>query len=178
MKSVVTTYNEDKTGHAVFSADGKYRYELGRRLIIPQASRIAIKRSLLIMLNPSDANAFEPDPTITRVCSFSRREKCTELTVCNLYSFISPYPEDLLKTNDPVGPYADFYLMNNIRSSDLIICGWGNEVLDMTRVRQVWDMLKNIPHVFCLGINKNGSPRHPLYIKGTAPLISWRLHDS
>jgi hypothetical protein len=85
-------------GTALFSDDLKMRYRLTRQ-IGPNTSEWA-SRVVFVMLNPSTANAFKPDQTITKCIKFARRWDFHVLEVVNLCALRTPYPSELRKALD------------------------------------------------------------------------------
>jgi hypothetical protein len=162
---------EPLTG-ATLSPCGTYRYTLTRTL--PQ--HYAGPEALWIMLNPSTADATVDDPTIRRVLSFSDREGCGTVTVCNLFAFRATDPAALTQTFvDVVGPNNDDHLRAEIAKAELIVVGWGSHGdRVLPRVRRVAGLLRERRPV-CLGVTKSGQPRHPLYVRADQPLVAWRL---
>jgi len=155
---------------AALSTCGLYRYELTRR--VPQVLRW-IRPWLFIMLNPSTADALKDDPTIRRCIGFVERNGGTHLTVVNLFAFRSPSPRDLLTAADPVGPGNDWVIQDMVQRHQLgvIVVAWGAFQKARTRVQQVAPLLQG--RAQCLGVNKDGSPKHPLYIENEQALIPW-----
>ena len=90
----------DGTGYARFSDDRKMRYRLARmltpRAIYPSELQISaedpIRRVVWIMCNPSTADAFKSDPTVTRCCEFSRRWNADICEIVNLFALRSSDP--------------------------------------------------------------------------------------
>lgn len=150
---------------AVISRCGLYRYHLTRKWGRgPYA--------LLIMLNPSTADAMQDDPTIRRCISFAKREGCGALVVVNLFAFRSPSPADMKAADDPVGPENDRYIRSAVAGAKgPIIAAWGAHGSYRGRDKAV-RALVDAPMV-CLGLTKAGAPRHPLYVRGDAPLIDF-----
>jgi hypothetical protein len=127
------------------------------------------------MLNPSTADAHHDDPTVRRCVGFSRREGCTGLVIVNLYSWRSPNPRDVwdaLEAGwDPWGPHHDRAVSAVIRAADgPVIAAWG-----ANRAAPIGVDRFPAPAAgwWCLGTTKDGSPRHPLYVRGSAPLVRW-----
>lgn len=152
---------------AVISECREYRYLLRRSL----GSILRwYKPMLFIMLNPSIADDVQDDPTIRRVMSFAKREGATHLLVVNLFALRSTDPSELAKHHDPVGPENDKYVMEAIREcqSMPIVVAWGAHPLAKTRASEIRKMAGEL---YCLGKTKDGSPRHPLYVKSTQELI-------
>jgi hypothetical protein len=156
---------------AVLSPCGKYRYLLTRR--IPQAIRW-VKPCLFIMLNPSTADALRDDPTIKRCIYFANRELCTSLTVVNLFSFRATKPTELRTAVDPFGPDNRKHLIEQLSAhigTGLIIAAWGSDPM-VAKAAEHLDLISQ--HMAsCLTINKDGNPKHPLYVKGDAVLRMW-----
>ena len=76
--------------NAKFSNDQKHRYTLERSW---DSERPKV---LYIMLNPSLANSDKDDPTIRRLINFTKQLGYGGFYVGNLFSYITPYPKDLL----------------------------------------------------------------------------------
>lgn len=151
---------------ATLSDDGVYRYRLDR-IWDPDAPR-----ALFIMLNPSTADATTDDPTIRRCRTFAHREQLGGFTVVNLYALRSPDPAALLDHPDPVGPDCDHHLLQAMRHPHVAIAAWGAHPFAERRAEYVARLVVNATNTTlrCLGRTKHGHPRHPLYVKGDAPL--------
>lgn len=61
------------------------------------------------------------------------------------------------------------------REHETVVFAWGANARP-DRVRHVYEIFKGGPlrRIVCLGKTKDGSPRHPLYVKGDTPLIEWK----
>ena len=155
---------------AVISDCGQYRYVLERHI----PSRFGWGRPcLFVMLNPSTADAEQNDPTIRRCLSFAESWGATKLTVVNLFALRSTDPKKLLDHSDPVGPENDDHIFDQIskHASGLKIAAWGASANAKERAFRVSMMTK----WDSLGTTKDGSPRHPLYVKGDTSFKEWRL---
>lgn len=152
---------------AVFSPCGVYRYVLTRDLGLEViASPLAF-----VMLNPSTADAKINDPTIRRCISFAQRENASALIVGNVYALRSTDPAGLWSHPDPVGPENDQHLRGIAHGARRIVCAWGANV-ERDRERQACDILREGgAELLCLGVTAQGFPRHPLYVRGDAPLV-------
>jgi hypothetical protein len=74
---------------------------------------------------------------------------------------------------DPVGPDNDDYLWNFARECGDVVCAWGSNAKP-DRSARVASILKDAgARLWCLGTTKDGSPRHPLYVRADQPLIEW-----
>ena len=128
---------------------------------------------LFIMLNPSTADEDVDDPTICRCIGFAMREGHGLLEVVNLYALRSPNPEMLRTTLDPVGgPRNKAAITRAVMRARTVVYAWGNHGAPHVW-RAVHDevVLPSRHRPACLGQNKNGQPKHPLYIRADQPLI-------
>ena len=155
---------------AIISECGCYRYLLTR----PADSMAPMKSTVLfVMLNPGTADAALDDATIRRCRSFARRWDCNGIAVANLYALRSTDPGRLWLHPDPVGPDNDMYLRRLAREYGDVVCAWGSNA----RPERVASVAKTLAgagaRLWCLGTTKDGSPRHPLYVRGDQPLIEW-----
>ena len=104
----------------------------------------------------------------------------------NLYAFRSPSPTVLKMRGYPVGPENDAYLSlalaEQARRGNPVIAAWGAHAKP-DRVAAVLGLVAGglrLPRVDwrCLGTTKDGAPRHPLYVKGDQPLVSFGGFDA
>jgi hypothetical protein len=153
---------------AVISPCGDYRYLLTRTIRQPVKW---YRPGLFIMLNPSTADAELDDPTIRRCISFAKREGCTELRVVNLFAFRSTDPDNLEVRIDPVGPDNIKWLQAELNMAHLAVAAWGNHKITRDPQFEFVNFVRQKPGLKCLGMNKNGSPKHPLYVKADTPLV-------
>jgi hypothetical protein len=161
----IGTHGNHSVSGAVFSGDRKYRYRLWR---IWDASLPAV---LFVMLNPSQADEHRDDPTLRRIMGFARNWGYGGVYVGNLFPLVSPYPSDLLKASRPRGRKNEQHLIAMLQQTELLICAWGNaSVLKALPYRKGSAVLRQRP-AFCLGLNKGGTPRHPLYLRSDAKPI-------
>lgn len=152
------------TGSATFSGDRAYRYALTRRWDGRPAA-------VFVMLNPSTADAFRTDPTVTRCQGFARREDCGGLIIVNLFALRATDPRDLRGHPDPVGAGNDQYISGHCASGRLVIAAWGAHGRLHGRDQAVLSMLAGARiAVRCLGVTAGGMPRHPLYLPRGAQL--------
>jgi hypothetical protein len=149
---------------AVFTDDRKYRYLLWRIWSKTQ------KPLLFIGLNPSTATELKDDPTITRIIKRAYNAGFGGLIMANLYAFIATNPKLLLGNGDFVGAENDDYIKQSIKLSAKTVCGWGSFKPVKNRAIEV---LKMIPEPYCLGINSDGQPKHPLYVSYKTPIIKY-----
>ncbi|HEV2256526.1 MAG TPA: DUF1643 domain-containing protein, partial [Streptosporangiaceae bacterium] len=161
-------------GTAWFSSDRTYRYLLTRRW--------DVLRPVMgfIMLNPSTADAFRPDPTITRCAGFADREGCGGIDVVNLFALRATDPRKLAGHPDPAGPANDDFLADLARLAEgPVVAAWGAHAAAGARARAVAELFARLGvPLRCLGTTKAGAPRHPLYVRGDAPLTGWPVTRS
>lgn len=149
---------------ATFDAAGQYRYLLWRSWddTLPRVS--------FVMLNPSTADAQTDDPTIRRCISFAHRWGYGSLEALNLFAYRTPNPKVLQQAADPIGLENDRHLIAASQRSQTLILAWGNWGNLHQRDQAVLSLLHNCEKTYCLGINRSGQPRHPLYTKGDTVL--------
>ncbi|MEV8518603.1 DUF1643 domain-containing protein [Dyella marensis] len=125
--------------------------------------------------NPSTADHLKADNTKTRMRNFSITWEFGGFWVGNRYAGgRSPNPGDLDGMDDPVGPDNDRWLAELARSVDLIVVGWGDLFATPERTARVVEILHaSGKPLHCLGANRNGSPKHPLYVSGAARPLPW-----
>lgn len=133
----------------------KYRYWLRRTW------NEALDGVCFIMLNPSTADAFKDDPTIRKCMGFAHKWGCGEITVVNLFAWRATDPKELRKESVPIGPENDANILAEAKGRR-VIAAWGVDGGLRNRDKHVLDLLKPL-HVECLGLTKDGFPRHPLY---------------
>lgn len=155
---------------ATFSVCRTYRYILGRQWE-PLAPWFVI-----CMLNPSRADAFKPDPTITRCLGFAKRDHFGGLLVVNAFALRATDPRELRSARDPVGPRNDEVISIACRRPLLAkaVAAWGAPKWKMVagRVDQVQTTIPR--YLWTLGpLTKNGHPPHPLYLRADTPIIEW-----
>lgn len=153
---------------AILSPDGRYRYRLTRWWESGYH-----RRCVFVMLNPSTADANIDDPTIRRCMSFARREGYGGIEVVNLFAMRTTRPVHLKEAADPVGPENNSYLRSALIGHSMVIAAWGAHKMAAIPGRALAAMANGAPPLHCLGTTKDGSPRHPLYLKETTPLQRW-----
>lgn len=155
----------------------EYRYELNRTDETLPWQRVHAERVLWIMLNPSTADEATDDPTIRRLRTFTRRFGFSGFTVVNLYAYRATKPNDLWTAADPVGPDNDRVIRETAFTAHTegapIIAAWGANAKP-DRVAHVL-ALPFVRDLHCLGVNKDGSPKHPLYVASETDLRPWRV---
>lgn len=150
---------------ANFSECRRYRYALWR--IWDDANPPV----MFIGLNPSTANEATNDPTIRRVIHFAKAWGHGGVYMLNCFPFVSTDPEKLRDYGNTAE--NDHWLYQCARKSSRIVFAWGafRVVRDLGRDIELKGMF---PEAQALVINADGTPRHPLYVKGDT--IPVRFH--
>ena len=154
---------------AIFDTTGTYRYTLWRRwsLDYPQVA--------FMMLNPSTADSQRNDATIRRCINFARLWGFGALEVVNLFAYKATSPRELLNVENPVGLENDRYLLRALERSACLVVAWGTHGTLLWRDREVLKLLTCYPTTTlkCLGLTKEGHPRHPLYLGSRTQLMTF-----
>lgn len=184
---------------ALFSSDERHRYGLERDLRDPYppspplfgqavGNALPLRRLVAIGMNPSTADAFDPDPTVTRELGFARSWGCSLYSKGNLYGWREPKPARMWAEHraggDIVGPHNDDAIRTMLtmlaRDGGVALACWGRMHSSGDRALQERRVLAvcRIAHEAgvrwqCLGKNADGSPKHPLYLPKTTQLEPW-----
>ncbi len=89
---------------------------------------------------------------------------CGNYLAVNLFALRSTDPKVLKTAADPVGDLNDQYILAAAEWADTIVCAWGNGGNYLDRDEHVIDLLAGM-NLYCLGHNKNRSPKFPLYLR-------------
>lgn len=141
---------------AEFSSCRNYRYSLWRIWDIDKP------KVMFIGLNPSTANENSNDPTIRRVIGFAKAWGYGGVYMMNCWAYIATKPTDL-KINPMSTEWNDNMLtVISSRCKDVVFA-WGNfKIVTQTGRDKV--LMEMFPNAKALIVNKDGSPRHPLYV--------------
>jgi hypothetical protein len=143
--------------YAFIDLTGKYRYTLSR------VWNENLGRVVFILLNPSTADAFQDDSTVRKCISFAKHWNFGSLEIVNLFAYRSTDAKYLKNISDPVGRENDHYILKAVENADKIIAAWGNGSDFCNRSSEVLSLLKDYK-LYCFGINKTGTPKHPLFL--------------
>ena len=154
---------------AKFSLDRKYRYRLTRRVGLTDDA------VTFVMLNPSTADETHDDPTIRRCIDFANRWGFGWLHVVNLSPLRATDPKELLAAgleSKEVWFENLEHIVGAALASNMVIAAWGVDGATENRDCHVMGELReNVGMVYCLGLTKDGHPKHPLYLKAdTVPV--------
>jgi hypothetical protein len=157
---------------AMFSMDRRYRYVLRRRLWRPAAKHESL-RLVCVLLNPSIASATASDPTLRKCMGFASRWGYNELCIVNLFAFVATEPNALFAAADPIGPLNQHVLRVEIGCAHAVLLGWGSHRAVRLAAPSIATVIESHPKASCLGVNKDGSPKHPLYVPYATKPTHW-----
>lgn len=158
---------------------GNHRYWLTRTWN-PKRPRVTF-----VGLNPSTADDRQDDATIRKCIGFAKLWDMGELLMLNLWTYRATNPDDLVVADamlmlvgDRVEEQAAF---NLIHPGELVVCAWGATAKSIRGgtqpKRMIGRLLQRKAKVRALHINKDGSPKHPLYVSYGAKLLHYRGVD-
>jgi hypothetical protein len=124
------------------------------------------------MLNPSTADCTVNDPTIKRCMKFTMSWGFTIMQVVNLFAFRATDPKNLPWGHDEAsGPDNDVMTLSTLMCADRVVCAWGAQYGTAYRAKRVMtELMPPFREPLCLGLTKDGHPRHPLYLRDDTKL--------
>jgi len=165
---------------AVLSPCGRYRYRLDRSVDLLGRGTVGF-----CLHNPSTADADVDDPTTIRCIGFARAFGAARLVIVNPWAGRATRPRDLWAMADPVGPDNARYVAEAAAeiavSCGFMVAGWGAVTPPARLQDEVGDRLAFVAMilrasacpVLALGVTRNGSPRHPLYVSRDTRPVLW-----
>jgi len=157
-------------GDAQFSADGRYR-QLMRRWVgetFPQ------RYVLFIGMNPSTADGTVNDPTCAREWTFAQREGFDAMVKANVGDYRATDPKMLLAAGVEASSSENLPAIRAAAAgADFVILCHGklNKALAPAGRALVDALRTDGIELWCFGTNADGSPKHPLYLRGDTPLV-------
>ena len=152
---------------AVFSSCFKYRRVLTRTW------DTSLPTVLFIGMNPSTADTSVDDPTVRKECGYARDWGFGGLVKVNVMDYRATYPKDLLKPGVTAQTHENLASISSLcTESPLVIAAWGKigPKLQSCEESVRLILLNKKIQPKCLGVNIDGSPKHPLYLrKDTQP---------
>lgn len=144
-----------------------WRYSLERWL-----NDVGARTVLFCGLNPSTATHEVDDPTIRREVGFTQAWGFDRYVKVNVYAKRSTDPKALYTcAHDPVGPRNLRTLKTLMDRAELIVAAWGANKLHPAAI-EIAEMILADPRTKCLGLTKQGAPKHPLYLKKDSALVT------
>lgn len=161
-----TAGSVDFVERAEYSADRNYRWFYERRWAPGGVM-------CWVGLNPGTGDTDAgPRPTLRRVVSWAKREKCGAVVVVNLFSYRSTDPAALSAAHvDIVGDRTDNIIRKASCHGRVTFAAWGSNPVIKNRSAEVLGLLED-PR--CVGVTKSGEPRHPLYVPVATELTPYR----
>jgi hypothetical protein len=168
----------DEHSWAVTSPDNQYRYVLGRMWDSyfddgrDWWDRDPIRALWVFgMLNPSKARHDLDDPTVRKCIGFAKRGGAGGFLVVNLFAFSATDPRDLVTAakagTDICGEHNETALAWAVSRPALLglnIAAWGRVPARLRVLAQRPRGQFTSRGCHCLGVNSDGSPRHPLML--------------
>lgn len=165
---------DDVRGSARFSSCGQYRQTLERDWTPPELLQ---KTVLFVGMNPSVADAEVSDPTCHRELLFARDWGYTIYLKGNVLDWRATSPKDIPENLELARSRENLPALIDMASrSDLIVLAYGK----MHRryapiIEETISMLSAMGKPMrCFGLNKDGSAKHPLYLRKDAALMDFR----
>lgn len=173
---------------AEFGPQRRHRYRLERDLGL-----LGSGSALFIMLNPSTADAYRDDITITKCRGFAASWHVRRLIVVNLFALRATNPDELFAHEHPLEHRNDpgrnmAAIEAAARESRLRVAAWGatgagrsavaDRVADVIRLLDTTPLGEtgHVPPLQCLGTTRDGHPLHPSRLGYAASLRL--LHQS
>ncbi|MDC3133050.1 DUF1643 domain-containing protein [Flavobacteriaceae bacterium] len=138
---------------ALFSKDKQYRYRLSRQWDLKKPM------ILFIMHNPSTADAFKEDRTLTRIINYAKEWGYGGLYVGNLFPYCSVKPQRNKTLPRAIIQRNKKHIKAMHQKVAITVLAWGNKQNIPKWIK------KNIPNPYCITQNKKNIPKHPLYLK-------------
>lgn len=173
---------------ADMSECGRFRFSLFREWRDMMDSET--RSILFIGLNPSMAEANVDDPTCRREVEFARDWGFTRYSKANVIPYRATSPKDLSHVADMDEDEWDGAVRRNVgeirrlaADSGKVVLAYGrlpanapdrcihalNDALDAAE-----EAVAESESLFCFGLNKDGSPKHPLYLRRDSILEEWK----
>ena len=128
-----------------------------------------------ICMNPSGAAEDVGDPTVDEMIRRARTHwGVGAYYQLNVMSIRGTYSADLAKTEVVNLPENDEWIARIAAKARFVVVGWGVPGQKSGRADAVEKILRDVcepSKVLCFGLNKDGSPRHPLYQRTDAQLL-------
>lgn len=150
---------------AFFSFDKTHRYSLWR------IWDHSLPKVMFIGLNPSTANETEDDPTIRSICRIAKSNGYGGVYMMNCWAFVSTDPKKL-QISEEECKWNDLELQKISDKCRDVVFAWGSFDIVKDRGRDK-ELVTMFPNAKALHVNKNGSPKHPLYCRSDIKFVSY-----
>ncbi|WP_104020120.1 DUF1643 domain-containing protein [Roseovarius nitratireducens] len=166
---------EGVRGEAGFSPCGRYRQSLSRDWTAPGEAPRAV---LFVGMNPSVASASASDPTCHRELTFARDWGYTRYLKGNVLDWRATSPRDLpADPGEACSPANIPALVAMAQEAELVVMAYGrlHPRYAGTVRGAVAALAATGRPLKCFGLNKDGSAKHPLYLRKDAALAEFPL---
>jgi hypothetical protein len=161
------------TSSAVISDCGRYRYRLER-------DGPGEGRTVVVMVNPSTADAERDDATIRKLRGFGVRNGWGRIIVGNLFAYRAKDVRELAKIDIHESHLENLrHLTEMFGEADRIVVAWGPVSKQPKHLRETW---RDIPRragqwgksLSCIGAPAMcGHPKHPLMLPYDSAIQPW-----
>ena len=160
----------------VNNQDDSVRYALGTK---------GEKTLFCFGINPSTATPDNPDPTIKKVESIAKYNGYDSFIMFNVYpkrdTFFNDLEETLNDSEHIKNVEVITQIINHYPEKDIWVA-FGNHIYDREYLpicfKDIYCRLnQNNIKWLATGVNKSGSPKHPLYQKKTSRLIDFNMPE-
>jgi len=149
--------NPSGVSGATFSWCNKYRYHLWRRWGEG-------KVLTYLMCNPSKSDVFSTDPIMRKCLFYAKKYGYAGVDLLGIFALMSAKIKGL-EVDDPVGADNDEFI-KAVRGD--VCFAWGKVGSRVKHQRdrpyRVIKMIDESVNVMCLGVTKDGNPKHPCYL--------------
>lgn len=149
----------------------EYRYMLHRRWAEG-------KTCMFVMMNPSTATVEFDDPSVAKCRRYAMAWGYGAMYVGNTFGYRATDQKQLMEVDDPNGPGNDAWLVKMAKESDLIVFAYGKPHKALRgRGPEVAKMIveQTGKDVHVLKLCADGTPSHPLYLKGDLRPAVWKV---
>lgn len=129
---------------------------------------------VFVLLNPSTADAMKNDPTASRCIAFAKYWGYDGMRIVNLVSYRATQPADMYvwfkQQNELTLTRHLIWAFEGCTKKDVakVVLGYGSIPAFMRQhAYEVVSAIAVKKNVYDIALNKDGTPKHPLYLKGT-----------
>ena len=136
------------------------------------------KKALFIMLNPSWASEETCDATVDKCIYYAKKKNCGSVEIVNLFSLISPNPEDILAAQVKSHPDNITRISAAIdNDADYIVAAWGEQGVWFNACYKALALVEaSGKQLYCLDTNRYGLPRHPGRLSKSLEIVPYSIY--
>ena len=151
---------------ATFSPCRVWRYSLRRYW------DNCLPKACFIMLNPSVAGEEIDDPTTVQCLKRVIKIGYGSYEAVNLFALVSTLPSVLKQHPNPIGLDNNKFIKRAVADASLIVVAWGTGGILHDQGKAILGLLSG-KVLYCLGKNKDGTPRFPLRVPYSQSFIKF-----